>query len=412
MSLKNTSWNADPLSLAKMKPRVIVIVLDSVGIGALPDAALYNDTGADTLGHIDLHCSPKLPSLTSLGLGRIRPLHNIPPSPSPKALYGKMAEASAGKDTVTGHWELMGIVMEKPLTLFPDGFPQEILTPFLKLNGLEGYLCNQAASGTEVIARLGDEHLRTGFPIVYTSADSVFQIAAHERLYPPERLYKICRITRELLDPWRVGRVIARPFIGERGSYTRTTNRKDFPLEPIGESVLDRVSSSGLPVRGIGKIGDIFAGRGLTHSLHIDNNRQGMEALVQEMETLREGFIFVNLVDFDMLYGHRNDGVGYARALEEFDSLLGEWILPRMGLRDLLIITADHGCDPYHPGTDHTREYVPLLAFSPSLSPRPLGTRESFADLGATVLSLFSLPPLGNGEGFLTIPELIPFQKE
>lgn len=400
MSLKNTSWNADPLSLAKMKPRVIVIVLDSVGIGALPDAALYNDTGADTLGHIDLHCSPKLPSLTSLGLGRIRPLPNIPPSPSPKALYGKMAEASAGKDTVTGHWELMGIVMEKPLTLFPDGFPQEILTPFLKLNGLEGYLCNQAASGTEVIARLGDEHLRTGFPIVYTSADSVFQIAAHEGTFGLARLYEVCAIARRLVDPLDIGRVIARPFVGAAAAdFTRTANRRDYAVPPPAPTILDLATAAGRDVITVGKIGDIFAHRATGRVLKAAGNAALFDRTIEGAHALADGgFLFANFIDFDTIYGHRRDVAGYAAALESFDRRLPE-LDAILRDDDLVILTADHGCDPTFRGTDHTREQAPVLAYG-AAPPGSIGARASFADIAASVARHLDLPWSGPGQAF------------
>lgn len=383
-----------------IKPRTILIVLDSVGIGALPDAKRYGDEGADTLGHVaEASGGLKLPNLVRLGLGNVRPLVGVPPADRPSAAYGRLAEASAGKDTTTGHWEMAGLVLDRPFPVYPDGFPPEVIEPFTRAIG-RGILGNKAASGTEIIADLGEEHLRTGRPIVYTSADSVFQVAAHEGVIPVEELYRMCRVAREILvEPHGVGRVIARPFGGEPGAFYRTPRRRDFSLAPPRPTLLDVLSGAGIPVTGIGKIEDIFAGRGVTAARHTANNREGME------ETRRwlyrgEGLCFTNLVDFDMLYGHRNDVRGYAEALEAFDAFLPSLLT---GLRDfdLLIITADHGCDPTTLGTDHTREYVPFLGVGPLVRGGVnLGTRPTFADIGATVSEWLEGPPLPVGTGF------------
>ncbi len=377
--------------LKKKIKRVIIIVLDSVGAGWLPDAAQFGDVGANTLGHVAEHAGGlKLPHLQKMGLGNILPLAGVPPLTNATAAWGKMMETSNGKDTMAGHWELMGLVVEKPFPVFPNGFTAEILGEFYEATGVKAVLGNKAASGTEIIAELGAEHLRTGHPIVYTSADSVFQIAAHEEVIPLEKLYNICEKTRLLCDKYHIGRVIARPFIGSPGNFTRTTNRKDYPMDPKGETALDLLKKNGFPVMGIGKIEDIYAGHGITRAIHTKNNSHGMAVLTEELAITTSGLIFVNLVDFDMVYGHRNDAAGYAAALEEFDGLLGEF-LPRLQEDDLLIITADHGCDPTFPGTDHTREHVPLLVYSPALEPFDLGTRKTFADVAVTLLELFGI---------------------
>ncbi len=374
--------------------RVFLIVLDSVGVGALPDAAAYGDEGADTLGHIAESLGGlKLPRLQSLGLGRIRPLLGVPPAAKPLASWGRMAERSQGKDTIAGHWELMGIVLDKPFALFPGGFPPDLIDDFQRRAGAAGVLGNKAASGTEIIAELGAEHVRSGWPIVYTSADSVLQIAAHEEVIPLERLYGMCLEARRICDERRVGRVIARPFVGSEGSFTRTANRRDFPMLPPGETVLDRLLKNGLETAAIGKIENIFAGQGIGRSTPTHGNAEGMALVEKEAAALRRGLAFANLVDFDMLYGHRNDVAGYGAALEAFDIGL-ERLLPRLRPGDLLLITADHGCDPAFPGSDHTREYVPLLAYGPGLPAVDLGTRSSFADVGAAILDVFGL---GNG---------------
>lgn len=381
--------------------RVVLITLDGVGIGALPDAELYGDAGADTLGHVAEACGGlSLPNLQRLGLGNIHPVGGVPPAVRPEAAFGRMRERSAGKDTTTGHWELAGLVRTEPLPTFPQGFPGEIIEAFRRETGLLP-LGNVAASGTEILRLLGEEHLRSGRPIVYTSADSVFQIAAHEDVIPTERLYEICRIARRLLDPWRIGRVIARPFRGRSSDdFRRTADRHDFSLPPMGETVLDVLSASGASVHGIGKIRDIFAGRGITSHVHTGSNAEGMQRTLDALGEVERGLIFTNLVDFDMLFGHRLDHAGFGRALEEFDAFLPT-LLSLLGPADLLLITADHGCDPTTPGTDHTREYVPVLMWRVGAATgRDLGERESFADVAATVAEFFSLSWKG-GESLL-----------
>lgn len=360
--------------------RVVLIVLDSAGVGALPDADQYGDEGANTLGHIADELGLVMPNCGALGLGNIINLKGTPPCDDPGGRYGRAAEKSKGKDTTTGHWEIAGLVLDKPFPLYPDGFPDEIITEFTRRSGYE-LLGNCVASGTEIIGRLGDEHVRTKKPIVYTSADSVFQIAAHESVIPLEELYRICAVSREFLE---VGRVIARPFAGESGAYTRTANRHDYSLPPTGETVLDRLVAAGIPVQGVGKIGDIFAMKGITTSVRCENNDDGVNKLCSLLSQKPEGLVFVNLVDFDMHYGHRRDAGGYKTALERFDSQLPE-IVRLAGEKSLIIITADHGCDPTFRGTDHTREYVPILVWAEDLKPRSIGIRESFADIAATV---------------------------
>ncbi len=380
--------------------RAIVIVLDSVGVGALPDAANFGDKGANTLVHVAEHMGGLyLPHLQQMGLGNIISIKGVPPEPTPTAAHGIMIEASRSKDTMAGHWEMMGLIVDKPFPTFPDGFPEEILEKFYKASGVTQALGNKAASGTVIIAELGEEHIKTGFPIVYTSADSVFQIAAHEEVIPIERLYEICEQARKVCDQYQIGRVIARPFVGEKGNFTRTANRKDYPMDPPGITALDILKENNFPVMGIGKIEDIFAGKGLTRAVHTKSNTHGMECLMEELSITKNGLIFINLVDFDMLYGHRNNVEGYARALEVFDRELGE-LLPRLQEDDLLVITADHGCDPTYQGTDHTREYVPLLVYSRLLEPRDLGTRETFADIGVSILNSFGIKHSFPGTSF------------
>ncbi|MEC9488079.1 MAG: phosphopentomutase [Halanaerobium sp.] len=379
--------------------QIIVIVLDSVGIGALPDAEDYGDAGADTLGHLTEELELTIPNLASSGLGKIKELQGIN-SPKPSAAYGRMAEKSRGKDTTTGHWELMGIILDEPFPTYPNGFPPEVIEEFTAKIGRK-VLGNKAASGTVIIEELGEEHLKTGRPIVYTSADSVFQIAAHEEVIPVEELYKYCRIARGILQGRHgVGRVIARPFIGEPGSFQRTERREDFSLEPQGTTVLDLLVKEGLEVMAVGKIDQIFAGRGITRSSHILDNMDCVDATLEFMAGGDRGLIFTNLVEFDMKYGHRNDASGYAGALEEFDARLPE-LLAALGEDDYLFLTADHGCDPLYRGTDHTREYVPLLVYGDKVREGAnLGTRESFADLGATIADLFAIEPLPSGNSF------------
>ncbi|EGO63644.1 phosphopentomutase [Acetonema longum] len=385
-----------------MFTRVIVIVLDSVGIGATPDAHLYGDSGTNTLVHIaEARGGLLLPVLESLGLGCIEAIPGVKRVNSPKACYAKMAELSKGKDTTSGHWEIAGYPVFSPFPMYPQGFPAEMIDSFVRFTGKK-ILGNKPASGTEIIQELGAEHMVTGYPIVYTSGDSVFQIAAHEEIIPPEELYDICRIARKkvCIGPHAVGRVIARPFVGQPGRFTRTAGRHDFSLEP-GQTVLDSLKEHHYTVVGVGKIGDIFAHRGLTDSYPTVSNSDGMNRLHAVLAETSRGLVMVNLVDFDSLYGHRNDAAGYAEALEEFDRHLA-LLLPAIRSTDLLIITADHGCDPTMPGTDHTREYVPLLAFSPARETGlDLGIRTSFADIGATIAEIFHLPGLEYGQSFL-----------
>ena len=370
--------------------RVFVIVLDSVGVGAAPDAADFGDAGSNTLKTCFETGLLEVPNLLSMGLGSIPGVDYLAACPSPIASYGRMRERSRGKDTTTGHWELAGLVSETPMPTYPQGFPAEIIDAFSAATG-RGVLVNRPYSGTEVIRDYGREHLETGKLIVYTSADSVFQIAAHESIVPPELLYEYCRAARKLLTgPHGVGRVIARPFTGD-WPFTRTENRRDFSLEPPGPTMLDAVCQAGLDMISVGKISDIFAGRGVTRAVAAHNNPEGMTAALELGDEAFHGLCFVNLVDFDMLYGHRNDPEGYARALNAFDQFLSEF-LPKLGKQDLLLLTADHGCDPGYPTTDHTREYVPLLVYSPSLPPRALGTRDGFGDVAATVLDALGLP--------------------
>jgi len=380
--------------------RVILIVLDSCGIGSMPDARLYGeDEHADTLGHIDERRPLRVPNLARLGLGNIRPFAHLQPAAPPAGAYGTATLASPGKDTTTGHWEMAGIILDEPFPLYPHGFPPEVLEPFERAIGRKT-LGNIPASGTEIIKDLGAEHVRTGYPIVYTSADSVFQIAAHEEVIPVPELYRMCEIARGLLvGKHRVGRVIARPFIGALGGFTRSRNRHDYAVPPPEGNLLDRLRQAGVFTFGVGKIFDIFCGRGLAGHVSIQNNSDGMEKTIAAMLEHPAGFIFTNLVDFDMLYGHRNDVEGYARAIEEFDGWLAR---AREALRpgDLLLLTADHGCDPTTRSTDHTREYVPVLAAGPRVKPAPLGLRGSLADLGQTTAEVFGLR-LDHGESFL-----------
>jgi phosphopentomutase len=379
--------------------RVIVIVLDSVGVGALPDAAAYGDQGSDTLGNIAKEVPLKIPTLRALGLDRLVSLGGAPSAP--RASYGRMAEASAGKDSVTGHWELMGIVLDRPFPTFPRGFPPAVMSEFERRIG-RGTLGNVAASGTDIIVRLGAEHLRTGKPIVYTSADSVFQIAAHEEVIPVRELYRICETAFDLVSRGMgVGRVIARPFIGAPGAFTRTANRHDYALAPSGETLLDRLTSRGTPVVAIGKIADLFAGRGIVRALPSRSDADGLDTLAVSMADTSSGLIFVNLVDFDTIYGHRNDVAGYAANLERFDARLAN-LLPALRPDDLLVVTADHGNDPTTPSTDHSREYVPiLLAGARVRAGVDIGTRPTFADLGQTLADNFGVGPLVHGSSFL-----------
>lgn len=370
--------------------RVFLVVLDGVGIGWQPDSASFGDEGADTLGHVLRDQNLQLPALGRLGLHNIAGTSFYAPREA-EGCFGRMRELSRGKDTTTGHWEMAGIVLEKPFPTYPGGFPQDVIDAFTRVTG-RGALGNRAASGTEIIAELGGEHMRTGKPIVYTSADSVFQIAAHEGVIPLEELYGICRDARKMLTgAHAVGRVIARPFVGEPGNFTRTENRRDFSLEPPPGHLLDILYENCVKVTAIGKIMDIFAGRSVSEWMHSHGNAEGLEAVLRCIEGDGEGFFFANLVDFDMKWGHRNDAAGFAAALAEVDGYVPRF-MRAMREDDVLIFTADHGVDPLFPGTDHTREHVPLLLWGKSLKRgADLGTRRGFADLGRTVAELFGL---------------------
>ena len=384
--------------------RAFVLVLDSLGVGALPDAADFGDEGAHTLDHlVGVNGGLVAPRLVELGLGCINGVESLPAPSDPVGAFGRCAESSPGKDTSTGHWEMMGCPLETAFPVFPEGFGPEIVEPFIERSGLPGILGNKAASGTEILDELGALHVETGKPIIYTSADSVFQVAAHEESFGLERLYEICRIARELLDPLGIGRVIARPFVGEEGSWQRTYNRRDFSLEPPKETSLDRVVAAGQPVVGVGKIEDIYAGRGVTESIHTEGNADGMARFTEKAGSLDSGLLFINLVDFDMLYGHRRDALGYAAAIEAFDVQLQRFE-EKLRPGDMVILTADHGNDPTVTcDTDHTREYIPLIVYGPNLtSGVDLGTRASFADIGATVEEHLGLVPPGPGESFLS----------
>ncbi|MBI3210748.1 MAG: phosphopentomutase [Candidatus Solibacter usitatus] len=381
--------------------RIIWIVLDSAGIGEMPDAAAYGDAGSNTIGNIARRRSLHLPNLSGLGLANIRHLEGLPAVEFPQGAYGRCALASPGKDTTTGHWEMAGIHLEKPFPLFPKGFPREFMKAFEDRIG-RNTIGNYAASGTEILKELGAEHVRTGSPIIYTSADSVFQIAAHEEIIPLWEQYKNCETAREMLrGPLEVGRVIARPFVGESGAWQRTSNRKDFAVPPPRGMLLDQLAAQHVKVHSVGKIFDVFLGRGITEYDKTKNNADGMAKTLEAMRDTPEGLIFVNLVDFDQLYGHRNDVEGYARALEEADAWTSQF-RAALGDGDLAIYTADHGCDPTMPGTDHSREYTPLLAFGPGVKHGVnLGTRASLSDIGQTVAENFGVR-IANGESFLT----------
>lgn len=383
-----------------MKKRATIIVLDSVGIGAQPDAAEFGDSGAHTLGNIYKKRGLKIPNMIGMGLGNIED-SMLPAVEHPEGCYGRAKEITKAKDTTSGHWEMAGVIMDPPFCTYPNGFPERVIKEFEKRTG-RGTLGNCVASGTEIIQRLGDEHMRTGKLIVYTSADSVFQIAAHEKIVPLDELYRYCEQAREMLTGNDlVGRVIARPFIGENGKYTRTENRRDYAVPPVSDTILDVLSADGFTTVCVGKIEDIFCHRGIGITDHTKNNHDGIEATLR---FLREGtgdFIFTNLVDFDMLYGHRNDVEGYGAALEYFDAKLPE-INAALRDGDIVIITADHGCDPTFPGTDHTREYIPILAFGPGVKGgRSIGTAESFADIGSTVFEYLTGKPFKTGKSFL-----------
>src|SRR5215467_9388959 len=381
--------------------RAIVIVMDSVGIGEMPDADAYGDRGSNTLGNIARRVPLRVPTLRALGLDRLVSLGGSPPDGEARAAIGRMAEASAGKDSVTGHWEMMGVVLDLPFPTFPQGFPADIIDAFARRTG-RAVIGNKAASGTAIIDELGPEHMRTGALIVYTSADSVFQIAAHEDVVPVPELYRACEIAYRLVgEGLGVGRVIARPFVGAPGHFKRTSNRHDYALPPSGETLLDRATAAGVRVVAIGKIRDLFAGRGITRAIHTASDDEGMDQVMSQMEEIDSGFIFTNLVDFDTQFGHRNDVPGYAANLERFDARLAG-LLPRLRPSDLLVVTADHGNDPSTPSTDHSREYVPLLVTGARVGRGiDLGTRKTFADLGQTLAEVFNVGPIVHGTSFL-----------
>jgi phosphopentomutase len=407
--------------VAAPSTRAIVIVLDSVGIGELPDARAYGDEGSDTLGHVARAVPLRVPTLRALGLGRVANIGDAPDlkrsglhetgvrpqfamgvrPPVGEAAVGRMAEASAGKDSVTGHWEMMGVVLDRPFPVFPHGFPPQILAEFSRLTG-RPVLGNKAASGTVIIDEIGPEQMRSGGLIVYTSADSVFQIAAHEDVVPVSELYRACEMAYTLVgEGLGIGRVIARPFVGSPGQFKRTANRRDYALPPTGETLLDRLKAASHPVVAIGKIDDLFAGRGITEAVHTASDDEGMDCVLARSAAAGGGLIVANLVDFDSQYGHRNDIEGYAGNLERFDRRLAE-LLPRLRANDLLIVTADHGNDPFTPSTDHSREYVPLLVTGRAVRTGvDLGTRGTFADVGQTLAELFGVGRLAHGTSFL-----------
>lgn len=385
--------------------RAIVIIIDGVGIGELPDAAQYGDSGSNTLGNLAREVGGmNLPNLEKLGLGKIAPVQGLSADIEASASYGKMAEVSPGKDSTTGHWELAGLLLDRPFPTYPKGFPREVIDEFTRRTGLE-VLGNKPASGTEIIKELGEEHVRTGKPIVYTSADSVFQIAAHEDVIPLDKLYEICQIARNMLQgEHAVARVIARPFIGKNaGDFKRTKYRKDFSLAPFGKTLHLNLKDKGWPTVGIGKINDLYALSGIQKSRYTKTNPEGMRAILEEMDETGSGLIMANLVDFDMLYGHRNDCQGFYNALREFDRWL-PGLLRKLKDEDILMITADHGNDPTTPSTDHSREYVPILITGPHIRPnRNIGVRTSFADMQATLADYFEIPTTGKGESFLNL---------
>jgi phosphopentomutase len=383
--------------------QAIIVVLDSVGVGDAPDAEAYGDAGSNTIGNIAQAIGGlSLPNLATLGLGHLGDFKGIPAVENPTGAYGRLTEVSAGKDTTTGHWELGGVSLKRPFPTFPNGFPKEFVESYETRIGRKT-LGNYPASGTVIIEQLGAEHVAAGKPIIYTSADSVFQIAAHEEVIPIDELYRLCQIAREMLtDDLAVGRVIARPFIGAAGAFKRTERRRDFSLTPPADTILDKVKAAGLMSAGVGKIEDIFAHRGLTDANHTGNNEAGVTATIDFIKTRRPGLIFTNLVDFDALYGHRNNIEGYAQALRDFDRRLPE-ILAAMGDDDVLFLTADHGNDPTTPSTDHSRERVPLLAAGQRVKPIATGTRDSFADLAATVATLLNVEPPNEGVEFASL---------
>lgn len=369
-----------------MGKRVIWIILDSVGMGELPDAELFSDKGANTIVHTyEYNNGLEIPNLISLGLGNIDGMSVIPKADKPIGSYGRCMELSKGKDTTVGHWEMCGIISQKPFPTFPDGFPKEVIDEFIKECDIPGILGNCVASGTEIIERLGEEHIKTGKPIVYTSADSVFQIAYHIEKFDLQKLYDMCIKARKILTGrYEVARVIARPFIGEKGAYVRTSDRRDYAILPPDDNILMKLKNAGHMVYGIGKIEDIFCGSGIVKSVHTKNNEDGVDKTLNAMKEVQEGLIFTNLVEFDSTWGHRRDAKGYGKGLEAFDRRIPE-ILSAMTEEDVLVINADHGCDPTFKGTDHTREYIPLLIYSKNQKPQNLGTRSSFSDIGTNI---------------------------
>ncbi len=381
-----------------------LIIIDGVGIGELPDAKKYGDEGSNTLCNTATATGGlNLPNLAGLGLGNIANILGVPPNPNPLASYGKLKEISNGKDSTTGHWELAGLNIQEEFSYFPNGFPKKIIDDFLSLTKCKGVLGNKAASGTEIIKELGDQHIKTGFPIVYTSADSVFQIAAHENIIPINKLHEICEITRNqvLIPPLNVGRVIARPFIGEQNNFTRTTNRKDFSLDPPGDTILDILYKNGINTAAIGKVNDLFNYRGIKLKLKTKSNSEGFNKILECCKNQKNTFIFANLVDFDVYYGHRNDPIGFAKALKEFDDFIPS-ILNSLDESDSLIITSDHGNDPTDISTDHTREYVPILYFIKNMKCINLGIRDTFSDVGKTVADFFNLDNNLNGTSLIS----------
>lgn len=385
-----------------MTKRVFLIVLDGVGVGELPDAHKYKDRGSNTLANIAKKINGlNLPNLSNLGLGNIIPILGVSRSDKPSASFGKMMEVSPGKDSISGHWEIAGLPLNKPFPVYESGFPKEIILPFVNQTNLPGILGNKAASGTEIIDELGEEHLQTSKPIIYTSADSVFQIAAHTDVISLERLYAICKIARKLLvGELTVGRVIARPFIGTLGNFKRTADRKDFPVEPHGPTIIENLQKNNIPTIAIGKIYDLFAGKGFDEKFKVSSNSDAMKKVREISEQQNYGFVACTLVDFDTLWGHRNDYLNFANALEEFDGWLSGF-LHKLQPEDVLIITADHGCDPTMPGTDHSREHVPLLVYKKGMLGKNLGIRETFSDVAATIAEIFNVPNVGYGKSFL-----------
>ena len=384
--------------------RVVLIVLDSVGVGEMPDAKMYGDKGSHTLDHTFEACNGlNIPNLKKLGLGNIEGVKALGKEESVIGAFGKGSEKSIGKDTVTGHWEIGGVILDKPLNTYPDGFSDKIINEFKEKAKIDGILGNKVASGTAIIEELGEEHVKTGYPIIYTSADSVFQIAAHEEVVGLDNLYKMCEIAREMLvGEDVVGRVIARPFVGEVGSFKRTSNRRDYALDPFGKTALEYIKENGMSVAAVGKIEDIYNGKGVTEAVHIKNNMDGVDKTLEYMDKIDNGLIFTNLVDFDMLYGHRNDPKGYGKAIEDFDGRLNE-IYSKLRDEDILIITADHGCDPTTESTDHSREYIPILVYGKKVKGgTELGIRDSFTDIGKSILHYLGIDNNLEGKSFIS----------